>query len=72
MESSNKKYFSRLDHLRLLAALMVLFWHVMRYQGQVPTSEVPYFWPISFLQEGHTGVARPFLFFGGFNHEVQL
>ena len=57
MESSSSKYFSRLDHLRLLAALMVLFWHAMRYKAQVPTSEIPAFWPFSFLQEGHTGVA---------------
>lgn len=36
---------------------MVLFWHVMRYYRQVPSADVPAFWPLSFLQEGHTGVA---------------
>lgn len=57
MKSTTSQYFSRLDHLRLLAALMVLFWHVMRYFKQVPSAEVPAFWPLSFAQEGHTGVA---------------
>ncbi len=65
MESSNSKYFSRLDHLRLLAALMVLFWHVLRYSKQAPTNEVPSFWPLSFAQEGHTGVSL-FMCLSGF------
>jgi peptidoglycan/LPS O-acetylase OafA/YrhL len=57
MKSSNSDYLSRLDHLRFIAAVMVLFWHVMRFEGQVPTSLVPAFWPLSFMSEGHTGVA---------------
>lgn len=65
MRSSSTKYFSRLDHLRLLAALMVLFWHSMRYFKQVPTTELPAFWPLSFAQEGHAGVAL-FMVLSGF------
>jgi len=65
MKSSSFTYFSRLDHLRLLAALMVLFWHGMRYFQQVPTAELPAFWPLSFAQEGHTGVAL-FMVLSGF------
>ena len=65
MKSSSSKYFSQLDHLRLLAALMVLLWHGLRYFQQVPTAEVPAFWPLSFAQEGHTGVAL-FMVLSGF------
>lgn len=65
MKSSNSAYLSRLDHLRFLAALMVLFWHVMRFEGQVPSTQVPSFWPLSFFSEGHTGVAL-FMTLSGF------
>jgi peptidoglycan/LPS O-acetylase OafA/YrhL len=64
MESSNKKYFSRLDHLRFFAAAMVLMWHVMRFNRQAPSTDVPNLWPLSFLQEGHTGVALFFVLSG--------
>jgi len=57
MKSSSSQYLSKLDHLRLIAALMVLAWHIMRYNLQVPTSFIPGFWPMSFFAEGHTGVA---------------
>jgi peptidoglycan/LPS O-acetylase OafA/YrhL len=57
MRSSDTSYVSRLDHLRFVAATLVLFWHIYRYKQQLPTNIVPSFWPISFLQEGHTGVA---------------
>lgn len=44
---------------------MVLTWHVMRYDAQVPTTLIPSFWPISFFSEGHTGVAL-FMVLSGF------
>lgn len=57
MKSSDSLYLSKLDHLRFLAALLVLAWHIMRHQLQVPTTFVPSFWPMSLFAEGHTGVA---------------
>lgn len=57
MKSSDSLYLSKLDHLRFLAALLVLAWHIMRHQLQVPTTFIPSFWPMSLFAEGHTGVA---------------
>jgi peptidoglycan/LPS O-acetylase OafA/YrhL len=64
MESSNLKYYPRLDHLRFLAALMVLFWHLTVFV-KTPFINTPSFWPFSFAQEGHTGVAL-FMTLSGF------
>jgi peptidoglycan/LPS O-acetylase OafA/YrhL len=57
MQSSNSQYLSKLDHLRFAAALMVLAWHIMRYNSQIPTTLISSFWPLSFFTEGHTGVS---------------
>ena len=65
MESSTAKYYSRLDHLRFIAALLVLVWHSIHFQNVAPTSYVPTFWPLSILEEGHTGVAL-FMTLSGF------
>ena len=63
MRSSSNRYFSRLDHLRFVAALLVLFWHTVHVF--VPTSYVPKWFPLSLLEEGHTGVAL-FMALSGF------
>lgn len=65
MESSTAKYYPRLDHLRFVAAMLVLAWHSLHYQNIVPTAYVPGFWPLSILEEGHTGVAL-FMTLSGF------
>lgn len=57
MKSTQGKYYEKLDHLRFLAALLVMFWHGMHYKNQVPTSSVPSFPLFSMLEEGHTGVS---------------
>jgi peptidoglycan/LPS O-acetylase OafA/YrhL len=57
VQSSSNLYLSRLDHLRFLAALLVLIWHTTH--AFVPPSFVPYPWwfPLSLAEEGHTGVS---------------
>lgn len=64
MKSSSSIYFSRLDHLRFLAALLVLVWHGTHYSNITLTSYVPA-WPLSLFEEGHTGVAL-FMTLSGF------
>lgn len=56
MQTTAGAYISRLDHLRFLAAFMVLHWHVAVFNSLSHT-DVPGFWPLSLLREGHTGVA---------------
>jgi len=63
MKSSTKQYFSRLDHLRFLAAFLVLVWHATHLENT--TAHVPAFWPLSILEQGHTGVAL-FMVLSGF------
>jgi peptidoglycan/LPS O-acetylase OafA/YrhL len=65
MKSSAGFYFSRLDHLRLLAALMVLAWHGLHANGGVPYTAVPSIFLGSLFEEGHTGVAL-FITLSGF------
>jgi peptidoglycan/LPS O-acetylase OafA/YrhL len=65
LKSSTSQYFSRLDHLRFFAALLVLVWHAIHYNKQIPTSYVPGFWPASLFEEGHTGVSL-FMTLSGF------
>lgn len=65
MESTERIYLSRLDHLRFLAAFLVLSWHFVHERDAVPTSYVPSFFPFSLFEEGHTGVAL-FMVLSGF------
>lgn len=64
MKSTDQRYFSRLDHLRFIAAMLVLGWHTVHLFG-LPFSYVPSIWPLSFIKEGHTGVAL-FMTLSGF------
>ena len=56
MRSSGGAYFAGLDHVRGLAALLVVVWHFShRYDGYpVPFHQAPWLGP---LDEGHLGVA---------------
>jgi len=65
MRSSSHLYFSRLDHLRLLAAFLVFYWHAGHWANVYPPSLVPTFFPFSIFEEGHTGVAL-FMVLSGF------
>lgn len=56
MKTTSGTYISRLDHLRFLAAFMVFHWHFALFNSLSHT-DVPSFWPLSLLREGHTGVA---------------
>ncbi|WP_205928514.1 acyltransferase family protein [Rhizobium leguminosarum] len=48
-----------LDHIRALAAFMVFSWHFLHYASgyPVPFEGAPSIFPLSLLDEGHTGVA---------------
>jgi peptidoglycan/LPS O-acetylase OafA/YrhL len=65
LRSSTSEYLPRLDHLRFLAALLVLVWHAVHFNNQIATAYVPRFWPLSIFEEGHTGVAL-FMTLSGF------
>lgn len=58
MRSTEGLYFSRLDHVRALAAYLVFVWHFLH---MTPVFPVPYaanpVFPLALLDEGHTGVA---------------
>jgi len=55
MKSSSGQYYLGLDHVRALAAFMVFSWHFIDiHQGQ---NAPPPIFPLTFLTEGHTGVA---------------
>jgi peptidoglycan/LPS O-acetylase OafA/YrhL len=58
MRSTEGVYFSRLDHVRALAAYLVFVWHFLHMTPHFP---VPYatgpVFPFALLDEGHTGVA---------------
>lgn len=57
--SSSGAHFAALDHVRALAALLVVAWHFLHGQhGQpVPFEGAPAWWPLALFDEGHTGVA---------------
>lgn len=56
MKTTAGAYIARLDHLRFVAAFMVFHWHFSLFNS-LSRTEVPTFWPLSVLREGHTGVA---------------
>ncbi|WP_310482836.1 acyltransferase [Chamaesiphon sp. VAR_48_metabat_403] len=59
MKSSSGLHFIALDHVRALAAFMVVTWHFIHATNgyPVPFSYVPELFPLCLLDEGHTGVA---------------
>lgn len=59
MRSSSGEHFIALDHVRALAAFMVFAWHFTHAANgyPVPFEYVPALFPLSILDEGHTGVA---------------
>lgn len=59
MKSSTGQHYVALDHVRGLAAFLVFTWHFIHGDnGQpVPFEQLPAFFPMSLLSEGHTGVA---------------
>jgi peptidoglycan/LPS O-acetylase OafA/YrhL len=58
MRSTDGIYYSRLDHVRAVAAYLVFVWHFLH---MTPNFPVPYasqpIFPFALLDEGHTGVA---------------
>lgn len=59
MRSSSGVHFIALDHVRALAIFMVVTWHFIHGVNgyPVPFNYVPALFPLSLLDEGHTGVA---------------
>jgi len=57
MKSSSQLYIPGVDHLRALAAFLVVCYHSIHSGNLVPQAHVPAFAPLSLLEEGHTGVA---------------
>jgi peptidoglycan/LPS O-acetylase OafA/YrhL len=58
MRSTEGIYYSRLDHVRALAAYLVFLWHFLHLTPNFPApyASDPVF-PLALLDEGHTGVA---------------
>jgi len=58
MRSTEGVYYSRLDHVRALAAYLVFLWHFLHMTPQypVPYGSAPIF-PLALFDEGNTGVA---------------
>jgi peptidoglycan/LPS O-acetylase OafA/YrhL len=66
MRPISGQYDTRLDHLRLFAGALVVYWHYFnRYPGIMSAQGVPAFWPLSLFDEGHTGVSL-FITLSGF------
>ncbi|NLY16456.1 MAG: acyltransferase [Gammaproteobacteria bacterium] len=59
MKSSSGEHFIALDHVRALAALLVICWHFVHagHGYPVPFAGAPAFFPLAVFDEGHTGVA---------------
>jgi peptidoglycan/LPS O-acetylase OafA/YrhL len=57
MQSTNRFYLRGIDHLRALAAFMVLCYHCIHSGNLVPQSHVPQSLLAGLLEEGHTGVS---------------
>ena len=58
MRSTEGIYYSRLDHVRAVAAYLVFCWHFLHLTPifPVPYASAPVF-PLALIDEGHTGVA---------------
>lgn len=59
MKSSYGEHYLSLDHVRALAAFLVFSWHFMHLTNgyPVPLEGAPIFFPLSLVDEGHTGVS---------------
>jgi peptidoglycan/LPS O-acetylase OafA/YrhL len=59
MRSSTGAHYIALDHVRALAAFLVVVWHFTHGPGGYPVrfDYVPWLFPLALLDEGHTGVA---------------
>ena len=59
MRSSSGEYFIALDHVRAVAAFLVVTWHFTHAATgyPIPFEFVPAVFPLALLDEGHTGVA---------------
>ena len=59
MRSSSGQHFIALDHLRALAAFLVVAWHFLHFSNgtPVPFEGAPAVFPLALVDEGHTGVA---------------
>lgn len=58
MQSPNRGYDPRIDHLRLFAALMVMWWHLYpMFPGILTLGYAPSLPILDLFQEGHTGVS---------------
>lgn len=57
MQSTNRFYLRGVDHLRALAALLVLCYHSIHSGNVVPEAYVPESFVLGLLEEGHTGVS---------------
>lgn len=57
MQSSSGKHYIALDHIRALAAFFVFTWHFTHFEHHLPSDYHPAIFPLSILDQGHTGVA---------------
>jgi peptidoglycan/LPS O-acetylase OafA/YrhL len=59
MRSSSGHHYVGLDHLRALAAFMVVAWHFLHFDNgtPVPFEGAPAVIPLALIDEGHTGVS---------------
>jgi peptidoglycan/LPS O-acetylase OafA/YrhL len=59
MRSSSGEHFISLDHVRALAVFLVFAWHFIHSVNgyPVPFEYVPSLFPLSLINEGHTGVS---------------
>ncbi|RMX11196.1 acyltransferase [Allofranklinella schreckenbergeri] len=58
-KSSSGMHLASLDHIRALAAFMVVSWHFLHSTNGHPVAfeGAPFIFPLALLDEGHTGVA---------------
>jgi peptidoglycan/LPS O-acetylase OafA/YrhL len=63
MQSSSGIYLSKVDHLRFVAAALVVWWHFDTHPRSM--LDAGWFWPLSMLTQGYTGVSL-FMVLSGF------